>query len=147
PGLLVWARATPALNARRSPAIASFMKELLCCFLGANLRTSKTFLFCALLQTWSRSAPSWKFTSTPSVPRAEIDLVVVSYSCPADGSPNGNSKMVPTSSSTMIFEVSEGGDAGASRNASRWRTLLLVNCPHRPSDHPRGRPNGLFVIT
>ena len=31
PGLVVWAKAHPALRASSSPAIATFMKELLCC--------------------------------------------------------------------------------------------------------------------
>jgi hypothetical protein len=38
PGLVVWAMALPApLMASSSPAIASFMKELLYCSYGANL--------------------------------------------------------------------------------------------------------------
>ena len=37
PGLVVWAMALPAPMASSSPAIASFMKELLCCSLGSNL--------------------------------------------------------------------------------------------------------------
>jgi hypothetical protein len=37
PGLVVWARALPAPMASTSPAITSFMKELLCCSLRSKL--------------------------------------------------------------------------------------------------------------